>query len=128
MHQNGFIYDWISPAGPSSVPVVFADETLGDRLQPPSVRTPLTEVTLLVLHLMESLEIESADIGFPGAESLVVSGAREWVSDIAWQSTRPGLCTSGLRLNREYVNMPAKQSINDLDGEIMRSGSYECLS
>jgi 2-isopropylmalate synthase len=43
------------------------DETLRDGLQSPSVVDPPTEVKVKILHLMNSLGIETADIGLPGA-------------------------------------------------------------
>jgi len=43
------------------------DETLRDGLQSPSVIDPPLEVKIELLHLMESLGIETADVGLPGA-------------------------------------------------------------
>ena len=43
------------------------DETLRDGLQGPSVRNPPLEVKKRLLHLMDDLGIDSADIGLPGA-------------------------------------------------------------
>ena len=43
------------------------DETLRDGLQGPSVRNPPLEVKKRLLHLMDQLGIDSADIGLPGA-------------------------------------------------------------
>jgi 2-isopropylmalate synthase len=43
------------------------DETLRDGLQSPSVTDPPVETKLEILHLMETLGIETADIGLPGA-------------------------------------------------------------
>src|SRR5919198_2337265 len=43
------------------------DETLRDGLQGPSVRNPRLEVKKRLLHLMDALGIDSADIGLPGA-------------------------------------------------------------
>jgi 2-isopropylmalate synthase len=64
------IYDWnrlypqsLRPPGP----VLLADETLRDGLQSPSVRDPSIEQKIEILHLMESLGINSLDLGLPGA-------------------------------------------------------------
>jgi 2-isopropylmalate synthase len=64
------IYDWnkihaesLRPAGP----VLLDDETLRDGLQSPSVRDPSIAEKLEILHLMEVLGINIADIGLPGA-------------------------------------------------------------
>ncbi len=43
------------------------DETLRDGLQSPSVSDPGFEAKVAILHLMESLGIETADVGLPGA-------------------------------------------------------------
>lgn len=69
MPVQDLIYDW--NVGRDSFtptkPVSFADETLRDGLQSPSVTTPTPHEKLRILHLMESLGIQSADIGLPGA-------------------------------------------------------------
>jgi 2-isopropylmalate synthase len=64
------IYDWnevdrrgrLIPKG-----VTFFDETLRDGLQNPSVRDPSIEAKLEILHLMDDLGIDEADIGLPGS-------------------------------------------------------------
>src|SRR5262245_57616998 len=43
------------------------DETLRDGLQSPSVRTPTIEEKIDILHHMDALGIDTADIGLPGA-------------------------------------------------------------
>jgi 2-isopropylmalate synthase len=43
------------------------DETLRDGLQSPSVTDPSLETKVAILHLMEKLGIETADVGLPGA-------------------------------------------------------------
>ena len=57
------------------------DETLRDGLQGPSVRNPPLEVKKRLLHLMDQLGIDSADIGLPGsspqAREVIVALARE---------------------------------------------------
>lgn len=47
--------------------VMLYDETLRDGLQSPSVIDPPLETKVQILHLMESLGIDVADIGLPGA-------------------------------------------------------------
>jgi len=67
---DGLIYDWNSASGPelglTSRPML-DDETLRDGLQSPSVLDPPIEKKLRILHLMEDLGIDSADLGLPGA-------------------------------------------------------------
>jgi len=48
------------------------DETLRDGLQSPSVKSPPIEDKIRLLHLMDSLGIDTADIGLPGAGPHVV--------------------------------------------------------
>src|SRR5215472_16972219 len=70
MHQNEWIYDWNTatpPQIPPSTRVMLDDETLRDGLQNPSVVDPSIEEKIEILHLMESLGIDSVNIGLPGA-------------------------------------------------------------
>jgi len=64
------IYDWNNIPGPDfkpNGPVLLDDESLRDGLQSPSVRDPSIPEKLEILHLMEALGINLADIGLPGA-------------------------------------------------------------
>jgi 2-isopropylmalate synthase len=67
-----FIFDWneVNRKG-RLVPQSFTlfDETLRDGLQNPSVEDPPIGEKLRILHLMEDLGIEEADIGLPGSSS-----------------------------------------------------------
>jgi len=68
--EDQLIYDWDEPEGQPSQPpaaVMLDDETLRDGLQSPSVIDPPTDIKIKILHLMNSLGIETADIGLPGA-------------------------------------------------------------
>jgi isopropylmalate/homocitrate/citramalate synthase len=70
MPQNDWIYDWnleSVPAIPPGTRVLLNDETLRDGLQNPSVHDPGIEEKIEILHLMESLGIDSVNIGLPGA-------------------------------------------------------------
>ncbi len=68
--DNSLIYDW-AKAGPRKAHypqhVMIDDETLRDGLQSPSVSDPSPETKVELLHLMERLGIETADVGLPGA-------------------------------------------------------------
>jgi 2-isopropylmalate synthase len=64
------IYDWnlaSPPAIPAGTRVLLNDETLRDGLQNPSVHDPSIEEKIEILHLMESLGVDSVNIGLPGA-------------------------------------------------------------
>ncbi len=69
------IFDW-EQAGPNRFAkmdhVMIDDETLRDGLQCPSVIDPEVELKVELLHIMDSLGIETADLGLPGA------GERQW--------------------------------------------------
>jgi 2-isopropylmalate synthase len=68
--KSDLIYDWNVSAGaeiPLGRHVALNDETLRDGLQNPSVRDPSIEEKIEILHWMESLGIETVNIGLPGA-------------------------------------------------------------
>jgi 2-isopropylmalate synthase len=88
MQEEGLIYDWNRAGVPASRFVAFCDETLRDGLQSPSVRSPRIEEKLRILHLMESLGIEHADIGLPGAGAHVASEVLRLASEIATHRMR----------------------------------------
>ncbi len=58
------------------------DETLRDGLQSPSVRSPSVEHKIAILHLMEAIGIDSADIGLPGAGPHVVAAVERLAREI----------------------------------------------
>jgi 2-isopropylmalate synthase len=67
-----FIYDWNELGRKGRLlPQSFTlfDETLRDGLQNPSVEDPPIDDKLRILHLMEDLGIEVADIGLPGSSA-----------------------------------------------------------
>jgi 2-isopropylmalate synthase len=67
--ERELVYDWNRVAD-GYVParrVEVCDETLRDGLQSPSVIDPPIQSKIRLVHLMESLGIESADLGLPGA-------------------------------------------------------------
>jgi 2-isopropylmalate synthase len=70
MKSSELIYDWnrIHPASLRPMGhVLLNDETLRDGLQSPSVRDPSIQEKIVILHLMETLGINSLDLGLPGA-------------------------------------------------------------
>jgi len=69
MNEN-LIHDWNEVAGGNSAPPVriqLDDETLRDGLQSPSVVDPPIEAKRRLLHLMDALGIDTANVGLPGA-------------------------------------------------------------
>ncbi|HUP44907.1 MAG TPA: LeuA family protein [Thermoanaerobaculia bacterium] len=89
MHDElkDLIYDWNTAVEPpprrSDRKVEFDDETLRDGLQSPSVTDPGLENKIRILHYMNEIGIDNADIGLPGAgphvEKTVEALAREIV-------------------------------------------------
>ncbi len=68
--EDHLIYDWARAPGseePLPATAMLDDETLRDGLQSPSVIDPSLKVKIKILHLMDSLGIETADVGLPGA-------------------------------------------------------------
>ena len=59
------------------------DETLRDGLQSPSVRCPTIEQKLEILHLIDRLGIDTANIGLPGAGPHVVRDVERLAQEIA---------------------------------------------
>jgi 2-isopropylmalate synthase len=65
--MHPLIHDWNATAEPRPPVVMLDDETLRDGLQSPSVRSPSIDEKLRILHLIDALGIDTADIGLPGA-------------------------------------------------------------
>src|ERR1700719_1818554 len=86
METDGLIYDW-NTAGDFVFPfggkVTLDDETLRDGLQNPSVHNPSIEEKIEILHLMESLGIEMANIGLPAAGPRAYADAEALAKEIA---------------------------------------------
>jgi 2-isopropylmalate synthase len=84
--NNNWIHDW-NLASTSIIPrgtrVLLNDETLRDGLQNPSVHDPSIEEKIEILHLMESLGIDSVNIGLPGAGPRAVAHAEALAQEIA---------------------------------------------
>jgi isopropylmalate/homocitrate/citramalate synthase len=80
------IYDWNRiEAPPRPREVLLDDETLRDGLQSPSVRCPTIDEKLEILHLIDKLGIDTADIGLPGAGPHVVSDVERLAREISEQ-------------------------------------------
>ncbi len=88
MNEHDLIYDW-NVAGECwerpPFAIQFDDETLRDGLQSPSVRSPSIDEKLEILHLIDRLGIDTADIGLPGAGPHVVRDVTRLAQEIADQ-------------------------------------------
>jgi isopropylmalate/homocitrate/citramalate synthase len=79
------IHDWNQTPVPPRSPVMLDDETLRDGLQSPSVRCPTIEEKLRILHLIDKLGIDTANIGLPGAGPHVANDVERLAREIAGQ-------------------------------------------
>ena len=78
------IYDWntLELPAPSGPRVMLDDETLRDGLQSPSVRCPSLDEKIRILHLIDALGIDTANIGLPGAGPHVVRDVERLAREI----------------------------------------------
>src|ERR1700676_3641053 len=86
MQQNEWVYDWNLASKTAIAPgtrVLLNDETLRDGLQNPSIHDPGIEEKIEILHLMESLKIDSVNIGLPGAGPRAAEHAEALAREIA---------------------------------------------
>jgi len=78
--RESLIFDW-NEVDATDFPderLQFDDETLRDGLQSPSVRDPELDQKIRLIHLMDGLGIDTADVGLPGAGAR----AREHISTL----------------------------------------------
>ena len=91
MSLEELVYDWntIDPAliRPNRH-IGFDDETLRDGLQSPSVSEPPVEKKIELIHLMDALGIDTADIGLPGAGGTHAAGVELMAREIAEKKLR----------------------------------------
>ena len=81
--MHPLIHDWNrAPDATRQTAVLLDDETLRDGLQSPSVRSPSIEEKLRILHLIDRLGIDTADIGLPGAGPHVVADVERLAVEI----------------------------------------------
>lgn len=85
LDEKDLIYDW-NKVAPRDIPeykIELDDETLRDGLQSPSITDPTIEQKIELLHLMEDLQIDCADIGLPGAGPRAYNDVLELTREIA---------------------------------------------
>src|SRR5690242_9813454 len=86
MPLTDWIHDWnlvSPPLIPPGTRVLLNDETMRDGLQNPSVHDPSIEKKIRILHLMESLGLNSVNIGLPGAGPRAVEHTEALAREIA---------------------------------------------
>ena len=87
LKHSDLIYDWNNVPGAAFKPggkhgVLLNDESLRDGLQSPSVKDPAIEKKIEILHLMESLGINSLNLGLPGAGPRAVADVERLAREI----------------------------------------------
>jgi isopropylmalate/homocitrate/citramalate synthase len=83
--MHPLIHDWNRAGDQPPRTVMLNDETLRDGLQSPSVRCPSIEQKIEILHLIDRLGIDTADLGLPGAGAHVVRDVERLAREIASQ-------------------------------------------
>jgi len=83
--MHPLIYDWNRTDAAKPRVVQLDDETLRDGLQSPSVRCPDIGEKLRILHLIDRLGIDTADLGLPGAGPHVVRDVERLAREIVDQ-------------------------------------------
>ena len=102
-HKDELIYDWNKigvPERPKNL--LLDDETLRDGLQSPSVQDPSIQDKLALLHYMDELGIDTADIGLPGAGARAQADVEALAREIA---------SAKLKIN---ANCAARTVISDI--------------
>jgi 2-isopropylmalate synthase len=81
--MHPLIHDWNGGPATPAQPILLNDETLRDGLQSPSVRCPTIDEKVRILHLIDGLRIDTADIGLPGAGPQVARDVERLAREIA---------------------------------------------
>jgi 2-isopropylmalate synthase len=99
------IYDWnvVDRSVPKVEGLQFDDETLRDGLQSPSVVDPSIDKKIELLHLMDALGIQTADLGLPGAGGR----PREEILRLAKE-----IASSGLKIQ---ANVACRTVVSDIE-------------
>src|SRR5438309_10122635 len=116
MKASDLIYDWNRALPLELLPtrkVSLNDETLRDGLQSPSVRDPSIAEKIEILHLMETLGIDSLDLGLPGAGTRAV----EAVTALAG-----GIASNKIRIKANFAARTLENDIRSIAGIVQKTG------
>ncbi|HVG86237.1 MAG TPA: LeuA family protein [Vicinamibacterales bacterium] len=118
---DSLIFDWNRIGAPDRPPLVMLDdETLRDGLQSPSVRTPSIDQKIHILHLIDALGIDTADIGLPGAGPHVMRDVERLAREIV---------SAGLSLRANCAARTHVQDIKPIAEIVQRTGlPIECCT
>src|SRR5262245_57654178 len=103
--RGELIHDWNGAGRMGGAPdrIMLDDETLRDGLQSPSVVDPPIAKKIELLHLMDELGIDTADVGLPGAGSRAERDVEALCAEIA---------SAKLRIQ---ANCAARTIVRDID-------------
>lgn len=96
--EQDVIFDWneLDKTGPlTSKPVELFDESLRDGIQSPSAIDPPIEKKLEILHLMEGLGIDAADLGLPGASKRAYADVMRMCEEVSSQRLKIKVACAG---------------------------------
>jgi 2-isopropylmalate synthase len=114
--EERLVHDW-AEEGPhrfhASSPVMLDDETLRDGLQSPSVLDPPVDTKIEILHLMDRLGVETADVGLPGAGPRQVEAVEALCREIG---------TAGLRIRPNCAGRTVLVDIQPMAEITQRTG------
>ena len=118
---DSLIFDWNRIGAPDRPPLVMLDdETLRAGLQSPSVRTPSIDQKIHILHLIDALGIDTADIGLPGAGPHVMRDVERLAREIV---------SAGLSLRANCAARTHVQDIKPIAEIVQRTGlPIECCT
>jgi isopropylmalate/homocitrate/citramalate synthase len=112
--ERTLLHDWnLAGDQPAGGVVELDDETLRDGLQSPSVTRPPIGLKLELLHYMEALGMQGANIGFPGA------GPRD-LEDVTALAEEIGRC--GLNIKPNCAGRTVPSDIEPIAEAQQRSG------
>src|SRR6476620_8347012 len=86
--MHPLIHDWSDVGVRPGRAVLLDATTLRAGLQSPSVRSPSIDQKIEILHLIDRLGIDTADLGLPGAGPHVVQDVERLAREIATQRLR----------------------------------------
>lgn len=101
---NDIIYDWnlVDRAGPITHQKVYIlDETLRDGLQSPSVVNPVLADKMMLVHTMDELGIDFADVGLPGSGPKAVEDVLGICQEIVRSKLSIRPCCAARTLDRD---------------------------
>jgi 2-isopropylmalate synthase len=98
VREEDVIFDWnrLERTGPLTLKTVeLFDESLRDGIQSPSAIDPSVEDKLEILHLINDLGIEGADIGLPGSGARAYADCLRLVQEVASQKMKVKIACAG---------------------------------